>query len=235
MRARTDPRRRSPRRSPRNSGATVLRSTASRPGVCGRSNRTVPLCSAARSTPSAGGGPRSGSCAGTGADCPSLPWWGFSSSPVGGPGPDDPRAAACLSRPRPWRSSNAWVVASMLCSEDGCRWSPTASSSARWSGTHRRSSPTVATGRRSHGGPPKSQPSSSTAAELRPPPDLRRASPPIGAHPPVRSPNAPARESPDTGTARRLPGCAGAIPMSAPTRMPLLRRGGKTRRRVRGR
>ena len=212
--SKTDPRRRSPRRSPRNSGATVLRSSASRPGVCGRSNGTVPLCSAARSTPSAGGGPRGGSCAGTDAGCPRCHGGCSALALSGSPSQTIPGRPRGLSRPRPWRRSNAWVLASMLCSEDGCRWSRTASPSPRWSRTHRRSSPTVATGRRSHGGPTKSQPGSSTAAELRSPSFGRRLtfgghSPPDPRHPPVRSPNAPARGTPDAGTGWRLPGCAG--------------------------
>ena len=106
--------------------------------VCGRSNGTVPLFSAARSTPSAGGAPRGGSCAGTDAGCPRCHGGCSALALSGSPSQTIPGRPRGLSRPRPWRRSNAWVLASMLCSEDGFRWSPTASSSARWSRTHRR-------------------------------------------------------------------------------------------------
>ena len=110
---------------------------------------------------------------------PSMPWWVFSSGPVGEPKPDNPEAAAWLSPPRSWPRSSAWVHVSTLCSEAAFRLTHTTSSSARWPRTRRPSSPTAATGTRSRHGRPRSPRSSSRAAESRPPPErsLRLALP----------------------------------------------------------
>ena len=102
---------------------------------------------------------------------PSVPWWVFSSGPVGEPKPDSPDAAAWLEPPKSWSRSSTWVHVSMSCSEVACRLTRTTSSSARWPRTRRPSSPTAATGTRSRHGRPRSQRSSSWAAESRPPPE----------------------------------------------------------------
>jgi hypothetical protein len=183
--------------------------SASRPGVCGRSNGTVPLCSAAWSTPSAGGGPRGGSCAGTDAGCPRC--HGGCSALVLSASPSQtiPGRPRGLSRPRPWRRSNAWVLAGMLCSGAGAAGAPqlhrARDGQEHTAGVRRpsRLGGDLTVGRRNR-----------NPARTRRPSFGRRLtcaghSPPDSRHPPVRSPNAPARGAPDAGTGWRLPGCAG--------------------------
>ena len=86
-----------------------------------------------------------------------LPFWVFSSGPVGDPSKTPtPRG---LSRHRSSTGRGSSVCAITLCSAAGCPRNRVVRSSARWSRTHRRSTKTGATGTRSAHGVHASLPS----------------------------------------------------------------------------